>query len=209
MVEMKKLNDVINRVFPKKYEVVFLHAHPDDESFLSAGLLNELILRGRKCTVVFGAAIIVDGQTKTIMRRKETNKACNILGNPSVLYLDFCDSKYLKNKAVSLKEGKIKEITQNLLSILRKNGVRSPFTLISYDKNGGYGNIDHKKIHAVGKNFRTSYKNLVVSSFEITINRNKVLKWLRSVNHKYSLQFIPKLSYWAKDIGLSENQITY
>jgi LmbE family N-acetylglucosaminyl deacetylase len=206
---MIKFNNLINKVFPKEYNIVFFHDHPDDESFLSAGLLNELTLRGRKCTVVFGVAAIVNRRVQTIARQKEIIKACNILGVSSILYLDFCDFKYSKDGSPSFKNEKIAKISQNLLSVLHKNGIQSPFILVSYDRNGGYGNVDHKKINAVGRDFYRRYKNSVISLFELTINRDKMFKWLGIAKRKFSSQFMPKLSYWSDRFGLPEDQIAY
>lgn len=206
---MIRINSEIDILFPTNYTVVFFHAHADDESFLSAGLLNELVTRGRKCVVVFAAAAIVDGQKQTLIRQKEVINACHILGVDLVLYLDFCELKFLEKTALPLVRQKISDISNNLLMILNKNNIQNPFILISYDKNGGYGNSDHKIIHVIGKYFQKKHKNLVRFLYEVTINREKVLKWLDDAQNRLDLKLIPKLSYWSTEFGLSNNEITH
>ena len=48
-----------------------------------------------------------------------------------------------------------------------------------------------------------------VSLFEITINRNKVLKWLKDAQNKLAPKSLPKLSYWSAEFGLSDNEIGF
>lgn len=204
---MDNLNNLIDTIFPPVYSVVFLHAHPDDESFLSAGLLNELAIRGRKCIIMFGAAAIVYNQEQTFVRQKEATDACNILGITSIIFLDFCEPKYSGKETLPLIEQKIEKISKNILTALHKNNVQTPFILISYDKNGGYGNVDHQIIHTVGRYFQKKNKKLAPFLFEITINRDKVIKWLKNAQNRLSLKLIPKLSYWSPEFGLSEKEI--
>lgn len=206
---MNELNLLMNEVFPVRYPVVFFHAHPDDESFLSAGLLNELVTRGRKCVVVFAAAAIVDGQEQTLIRQKEAANACHILGVDLILYLDFCEPKFLKKPALPLVCQKISVVSNNLLTTLNKNNIQNPFILMSYDKNGGYGNKDHKIIHAVGRYFQIKHKNLVASLYEVTLNRDKTLEWLSGAKKRLAPQSMPKLSYWSAKFGLASEEIAY
>ncbi len=206
---MKKLNPIIDKIFLPDYTVVFFHAHPDDESFLSAGLINELITNRRKCVVVFGAAAVVDEQEKTTIRQKEAIDACNILGVTSVLFLKFCEAKYSGDSALPLVNQKNKKISENLLETLYKNNIKDHFILVSYDKNGGYGNVDHKIIHAVGRDFQSKYRSIVPFLFEITLNRNKVLRWLEDAKKELVPQSMPKLSYWFTEFGLPNNEITH
>ena len=44
LVKMKNITSYnIDSLFPKDYEVFFFHAHPDDETFLNAGILQHLL----------------------------------------------------------------------------------------------------------------------------------------------------------------------
>lgn len=204
---MTNLN--FDKVFPNSFPIIFFHAHPDDESFLSAGLLNELVTRGRKCIVVFAAAAIVDEDGRTFIRQREANDACRILGVDLILYLDFCETKFSQETALPLVCQSITDMSDNLFSILLKNNVNSPFVFVSYDKNGGYGNKDHKIIHMASKDFREKHIDSVAHLLEVTINRDKVIRWLSDASKRLSTEFLPKLSYWVENFGLSEKEIDY
>ena len=206
---MINLNNVFDKIFPLNYAVIFFYAHPDDESFLSAGLLSKLVARGRKCIVVFGAAAIVDGQKQTIIRQKEAYNACNILGVTLVLFLKFCEPKYSKEGMLSLTKQKIEIVTKNFFEVLYKNDIQTPFILISYDRNGGYGDKDHKIIYTAGQYFHKKYRNLAPFLFETTINRDKMSKWLDVAKKRLISQSIPKLSYWSSEFGLACEEITH
>lgn len=206
---IERLNNIIDVIFPIEYPIVFFHAHPDDESFLSAGLLNELVVRGRKCLVVFGAAAIVDGEERTLVRQKEAHKACKVLGVQSILYLDFCEPKFLDKSIKPLMVQNADDVSESLYRILRENNILNPFILISYDKNGGYGNSDHRVIHAAGRNFLARHKDLVAFLYEVTINSDNIIEWLDSAKTRLELKSMPKLSYWSHDFGSTTAEISY
>lgn len=205
---MIKINPKISELFPVGHTIVFFHAHADDESFLSAGLINELIQLDRRCVVVYAATSIVLGQEKTVVRQQEALKACSILGLTSILYLGFCEPKYLEKPALRLIDQNVEDISQNLYEVLHDN-IREPIILISYDKNGGYGNPDHKVIYKVGRYFKKKYKNLAPFLYEITINREIVSKWLDGAKSRLDSKSMPKLSFWSTEFGLSSNEITH
>ncbi len=205
---MIKINPKIGELFPVGHTIAFLHAHADDESFLSAGLINELIQLDRRCVVVYAATSIVLGQEKTVVRQQEALKACSILGLTSILHLDFCEPKYFGKSVSRLIDQKVENISQNLYEVLLDN-IKEPIILISYDKNGGYGNPDHKVVHKVGRYLKKKYKNLVPFLYEITINREMVSKWLDSAKNRLDSKSIPKLSFWSTEFGLSSDEITH
>lgn len=205
---MKEINN-FDKIFPPQYPIVFLHAHPDDEVFLSAGIINKLIKLKRKCIIIFCAAAIVKDETLTVIRQKEAKIACKILGLDSILFLKYCEPQYVyKNTSPFCKEKKY-DICLHLIEIIKKNKIPYPFILVSYDKNGGYGNIDHSKINKIGKMFHKQFKKYVYNYFEITINRDNVKLWLHNVQDSYPSNLIPKLSYWSNNFGLKESEIRF
>ncbi len=206
---MIKINNIFDKIFPDAHSIVFLHAHPDDESFLSAGLLNELSVRKKKFVIVFCAASIIDNKKEIIIRQKETSRACNLLGAKSILYLRFCDYKYSQESLLTLANQKTKEICKELIASLLNNNFNPPFIFVSYDKNGGYGHIDHKVIHRIGRYLQKKYKDITSFLYELTINRDIIYKWLKKVRNKADSKIVPKLSYWSSQFGLSEKEITY
>lgn len=206
---MNLLNSSIDKAFPSGYPIVFLHAHPDDESFLSAGILNQLISTGRECVVVFGSAAIINGVQKTFVRQKEAAAACKLIGVRKILYLPYCEPHYTEPDAAPFFLQNTQTVSDELFSILEKSAIRSPYILVSYDENGGYGNKDHKAIHACGRIVQNKHATAIPILYEITINRTKILNWLEEAEYKLGVKSIPKLSYWTKDFGLTSADISY
>lgn len=206
---MQLLNNFIDKAFPQNYPVVFLHAHPDDESFLSAGLINKLISTGRECVIVYSAAALVSGQQKTVIRQSEAKAASGCLGIKTILYLDFCEPQYKNLNARPLVQQKIDYVIQNLLNLLKNNKINGPFILISYDENGGYGNKDHKLVNLVGRQLYTTHADVVPILYEVTLHREKVILWLEEAKLRLDTDSIPKLSYWVDNFGLTGKEIDY
>ncbi len=194
----------LKQLFIPDRPVVFLHAHCDDESFLSAGLLNKLCDLGRQCIVIYGAAATVPGEEKTVIRQQQTIEACSILGIDAVIFLKYCEPRY---SGVPLINQKTSEISREVLEVLKLRNVSMPINLISYDKNGGYGNKDHKVIHKVGREIRDNYSD--VSLFEVTLNRDKIKDWIADAKTRLSPESLPQLEYWSENFGLLSNKIQF
>ena len=205
---MDKSKMTIDQIFPKSYSIVFFHAHCDDESFLSGGILNQLVRMGRKCTIVYGAAAIVEGEDKTILRQKETIDACSILGIDSTIFLSFCEPKYSNPGAHPLLNQKIENVSEVLWEALLSNNIKPPISFVSYDKNGGYGNKDHKIIHLVGRDVNRKHKKSILFS-EITMNRTMISKWLVDAKKRLDIKSLPQLSYWSTEFGLPTKDIQF
>lgn len=206
---MINLESEIDSLFPRDCTVVFFHAHADDESFLCAGLIQELVKRGRKCLIAYAATALVKGQQKTEVRQREVQNACEILGITDIRYLKFCEPKYFEDGAIRLIEQSPNDVCTELHRILNFNNVTNRFVLVSYDKNGGYGNQDHKIVHEAGKIFSNIYTKDLFAYYEITINRGLINEWLKHAEARLPKNSLPKLSYWSKEFGLQEGDITY
>lgn len=199
----------ISSFFPIGTTVIFLHAHPDDESFLSAGLIQELNNLKRNCIMIYTAAALVKGQQKTYTRQHEAKNACEVLGINNIHYLKYCEPKYLDDDAVRFFEQDPCDISNEIDKKLKEINIESPLIFVSYDKNGGYGNKDHKLLHKAGRYFLSNNKQKISAYFEITINRDLVNNWLSSLEKGASPYSIPKLSYWSKEFGLEEREISF
>lgn len=206
---MQKLNDTITTAFPKGYPVVFLHAHPDDESFLSAGVINELVSQERECILVYGAAAKIKEQPKTQVRQEEAETAAKILGISKLFYLDFCEPQYTSPDARPLATQDAIYIGEQLVTLLAHNQINQPFILVSYDQNGGYGNQDHKKIHAVGRMAQSIHHKMIPILYEVTLNRDYVNTWLKNVQSHLDSNSLPQLSYWVENFGLPASDVSY
>jgi len=206
MVQINKKN--FDRIFPPDCSIVFLHAHCDDESFLSAGLLNKLSDTGKQCFIIYGAAGAVESHEKSKIRQEQTISACQILGQKSVEFLNYCEPKIGDTKIHPLCEERIEDVGRAVWDMVQKNRIKIPIVLVSYDKNGGYGNADHKIIHLIGREIKNKHKESVVL-YEITINRDKMQAWIVDSTGKLTPDLLPKLKYWSPEYGLTENEINY
>jgi len=202
---MKIVNNYFFNKIPKTRPIVFLHAHADDESFLSAGLINKFIINSYKIILIYLAASLVNGEEKTIIRQKELRDAARVIGIKNIFYLNYCEPKYTSGKPLYIQ--KIEDVANDILEVLRKENIFD-FELFSYDKNGGYGNNDHVIVHKIGRYIFENTKSLQ-NLYEITIPREKYLKWIDLNKGKLSNAYLPKLEYWTKEFGLRSNEIDY
>lgn len=206
---MKKINEYFDKYFPRSHSVVFLHAHPDDESFLSAGLISRLSHK-RNCHVIYCAASLVKGQRKTTLRQEEAEKACSILGLGSnrISYLDFCEPKYTEIGAKPFYRENPGDIASLICDVIKRGRMDFPICLVSYDRNGGYGNKDHVILHKAGRIIEKRQRKATIL-YEVTINRDNMLNWLSDAKKRLPKEALPKLSYWAREFGLPESEIDF
>lgn len=202
---MIKVNKLIDKYFPANLPIVFLHAHPDDEAFLSAGLINELVGHNRECYLIYCAASLVTGEDKTFIRQAEAKATNSLLRLPAPIYLEYCESKYTQREAKPLYLQNDDDIANSILNRINQY-INGPFCLVSYDKNGGYGNKDHIKVNKAAHILKNK-NNKDVTLYEITINRDRITKWLNNASQRLDEFSLPKLSYWSECFGLSEKEI--
>ncbi|MCR4283698.1 MAG: PIG-L family deacetylase [Parcubacteria group bacterium] len=203
---MKEINNNFERIFPKENVIVMLHAHADDESFLSAGTINEFIVRNYNVLLIYLATGLIEEEKRTTIRRKELTEALKVLGVKNVEFLEYCEPKYTVNgKPLYLQS--IKEISNDIRTIIEKRGIKH-YTLFSYDKNGGYGNKDHLVVHKAG---RLLFENSSPVSllFEVTIPRDVYLRWIGKNKNNVPELYLPKLNYWSTEFGLKNEEIDY
>jgi len=205
---MLKINNKFNKYFPKKYPVFFIHTHPDDESFLSAGLINKIIKNGNQCIIIYTSASKIAEIRKTKIRQQEAINACKILGSPGVEFLNYCDFKYNDLKVATILNKKSDIIERDMFSIINKY-TENKFILFIYDKNGGYGNIEHKKNYKIGMSFFSKNTDKILKLYLLTINRDVIKKWFKKNKSILNKKDLPDLSYWSKKFGLTTKEIDY
>lgn len=203
---MKRINNNFEKYFSKENTIVMLHAHADDESFLSAGIINEFIIRNYNILLIYLATSLVVGEKKTSIRQEELFKALELLGVKNVEFLKYCEPKYAEN-GKPLYQQSIQEVSDEIKRVIQKKGIKN-YILFSYDKNGGYGNKDHLIVHKAG---RLLFKNsLTINSlFEVTLPREIYLDWFSKKEGDISKKYLPKLSYWSTKFGLEKKEINY
>jgi len=147
--------------------LIFVGAHPDDESFSIGATLAHYALLGIKEYYVCatrGEAGEVNPEsmkgypTVSELRCAELQRAAQVLGLTDVIYLDYRDSGMLcweDNKhPLALISAPLEQVVGNLVRIFRE---LKPDVVITFDPIGGYNHPDHVAIHnATVKAFYTS-----------------------------------------------------
>lgn len=133
-------------------KVLFIFAHPDDESFATGGTIVRLAksdwkvklitaTKGEKGQLGDPPFSVKENLGKT--REKELKNAAKILGIETIQFLGFIDAA-LKDHVVDLK--------QRILAILIKE---APDVVITFDRYGGSNHPDHKAVSiATTKSFK-------------------------------------------------------
>ncbi|WP_412029105.1 PIG-L deacetylase family protein [Deinococcus yunweiensis] len=131
-------------------------AHPDDEAFSIGGTLTHYARRGVRVVLACATRgeagkITVPGMTVDDLgaqREQELREACRALEIPEPVFLDFHDSgRYertrhddplaLMNLDPLAIETRVKAVIDDV----------QPDVVITFDPHGGYGHIDHLKVH--------------------------------------------------------------
>src|SRR6266446_6090720 len=151
----------------KTYTLMAVHAHPDDESSSTGGLLRLAAEQGHTTIVVtctngeLGEVHMpdvrlnpredpADRQRLARIRQAELAKATAILGITRVYLLGYhdsgmagWDSNYDRQAFV---QSNPEDVTGQLVYIIRRH---RPDVVVTYDANGGYGHPDHMMAHRV------------------------------------------------------------
>ncbi|MDQ3612171.1 MAG: N-acetyl-1-D-myo-inositol-2-amino-2-deoxy-alpha-D-glucopyranoside deacetylase [Actinomycetota bacterium] len=143
--------------------VLCVHAHPDDESISTGGVLCLAAQRGFRAAVVtctggergevFGAGMdpAEVGPRLPEVRREELTRALGILGAGSPRWLGYRDSGMAgtdgNDDPASFWRADVDEAVGRLVAHLREF---RPDVVVTYDPYGGYGHPDHVQTHRVG-----------------------------------------------------------
>jgi LmbE family N-acetylglucosaminyl deacetylase len=138
--------------------IVYLHAHPDDESSQTSGSMARASAEGHRVVVVFAtggelgeiAEDAVEGESVAEYRRREAEASAKVLGLSRIAWLGYHDSGmtgWEQNDADgSFLRADLDEAGQRLADVLDEEGAD---VLVGYDWHGGYGHPDHVKVHHV------------------------------------------------------------
>ena len=189
-------------------EVVFMHAHPDDEAFLTGGTISLLGTYGVSCHVIYLAAGLVPKTKLTNVRRAEAEAANSLLRTKSTAYLDYTEPRYVSDSSVSLIGANADDIFHDISKLLLLASEGRPYILVGYDKNGGYGNTDHKIVHRVGSRICETGPEKMLHYYEATINRDKYNELLNEKSGSEDAH-LPDLRYWANEYGTMQAGITH
>ncbi len=141
--------------------VIFFHAHPDDEAIATGGTMAALSDRGHRVILVTATGgelgevpegLLTDGESLLDRRRAELGEACRILGVDHQVDLGFLDSgmagEETNDRPGSFAAADLEEAAGQLAARL---GEEHADVLVIYDEHGVYGHPDHVKVHDVGR----------------------------------------------------------
>jgi LmbE family N-acetylglucosaminyl deacetylase len=139
--------------------IVALHAHPDDESLLTAGTLARAAAAGDRVVLVLatrgergdvGAELLDDADLGS-RRSREAQASADALGVARLVFLDLLDSGLEPAADGSWPPGSLcatdpDDVARRVEAVLVEEGAD---LLIADDRNGGYGHPDHRRVHEV------------------------------------------------------------
>ncbi|MDO4253546.1 MAG: PIG-L family deacetylase [Kocuria sp.] len=165
--------------------LVFLHAHPDDESSGTAGTMAKAVRDGHRVVEIIATngdhgtpPQPNDDGTPTLSvvehRRQEAIRAAEIIGIHRVEWLGYSDSGmtgWAQNSAEGCFMGAdVDEAAAKVAAILDEE---SADVLVGYDWHGNYGHPDHVKVHAVAHR-AAELAAKPVRLLETTMNRDAI-----------------------------------
>lgn len=167
--------------------MVSFHAHPDDESITTGGVIADAAARGHRVVLVFATrgelgevapGFLAPDEALWQRRVAESHAAAEILGAQRVAFLGYRDSGMMgepTNEAPgSFWSADVEEAAGRLAAILREERAD---VLTIYDERGNYGHPDHVQVHRVGG--RAAELAGTPHVFEATMNRDHIIRVMR------------------------------
>ena len=152
---------------PARPSVVFLHAHPDDESIFTGGTIAKLTAAGVRVTLIIATDDLTGGGEQAIGRRLEAEQAAAILKVDRVEFLGHPDSGLGPTPATgSFATLPVGEPAARVAAIAREVGADA---LIVYEPGGIYGHPDHLAVHRVG--VAAARLAAIATVYESTVDR--------------------------------------
>lgn len=145
-----------------------VHAHPDDESISTGGVLAQAAALGFRTVLVtctggevgeIAPETGVEPESLATVRRRELERACEILGIHHLEMLGYRDSGMMgtvdNHHPEAFHQANLSDAIARVVTLVRKY---KPSVIVTYDENGFYGHPDHINAHrvAVGAFHRAS-----------------------------------------------------
>lgn len=140
--------------------LVFFHAHPDDEAISTGGTMALSADQGHRVVLVLATrgeageavrGVLAQGEELGVRREAELRRSAEILGVESVEFLGYRDSGMVGEPSnadpESFWQADLEQAATRLSEILQRNDAD---ILIGYDPHGIYGHPDHVKVNLVG-----------------------------------------------------------
>lgn len=201
--------------------LVCFHAHPDDESIATGGVMAKAADDGHDVVLVvatkgeegeFPDGFLDDGESLEDRRIAETMTSAGVLGVKAVAWLGYRDSGMVDTPTTKnpdcFWQAEVEEAAQRLATILREHGAD---VLTIYDSNGNYGHPDHVQVHRVG--VRAAQIAGVERVYEATMNRDYIQRSIRAMREASADGNLPEgIPEDAPpedfEIGVPESEIT-
>ena len=164
--------------------LVTFHAHPDDESIATGGVMAKAADEGHRVVLVVATrgeqgeveeSFLDPGEELWTRRVQETLACAEILGVARVEFLGYFDSGMIGTPENDLPgsfwQADVEEAAGRLAAILTEEKAD---VLTVYDENGGYGHPDHIQVHRVG--VRAAELAGTPRVYMSTINRDHFLR---------------------------------
>ncbi|HUP34698.1 MAG TPA: N-acetyl-1-D-myo-inositol-2-amino-2-deoxy-alpha-D-glucopyranoside deacetylase [Candidatus Limnocylindria bacterium] len=136
-----------------------VHAHPDDESISTGGVLARYADEGLRTVLVtctggeigeIADTVVATPATLHEIRRQELERACEILRVGRLHLLGYRDSGMMgtpdNEHPSSFYQASLEEATARLVTLIRRD---RPQVLVTYDERGFYGHPDHIRAHQI------------------------------------------------------------
>jgi LmbE family N-acetylglucosaminyl deacetylase len=162
--------------------LVTFHAHPDDETIITAGTMARAKSEGHRVVLVVATkgelgeqapGTVAPSETLVERRVAEQLESARILGVDRVEFLGYRDSGMAgedTNRADGAFAGAdVDEAAERLAQVLRDEDAE---VLTIYDDHGGYGHPDHVQVHNVG--IRAAQLARIPRVYEATMNRDYI-----------------------------------
>jgi len=167
--------------------LVTFHAHPDDESIATGGVMAKAADEGHRVVLVVATrgehGEVADGflaPDEPLWQRRvvETRASAEVLGAVRVEFLGYVDSGMIGTPENDLPESfwqaDVEEAAARLAALLREEQAD---VLTVYDENGNYGHPDHIQVHRVG--VRAAELAGTPRVYMNTVNRDYVQQMIR------------------------------
>jgi LmbE family N-acetylglucosaminyl deacetylase len=178
--------------------LVCFHAHPDDESIGTGGVMARAADEGHRVILVVATCgehgevepgFLADGETLGERRVTETRASAEVLGASRVEFLGYVDSGMMGTPENDLPgsfwQADVEEAAGRLARILEEE---SADVLTVYDDHGVYGHPDHIQVHRVG--VRAAELAGTPRVFESTMHREHMIE---------GLQLAQREGHWPDD----------
>jgi LmbE family N-acetylglucosaminyl deacetylase len=165
--------------------LVCFHAHPDDETTGTAGVMAQAAARGLRTVIVVATngehgepvpGVLREGEQLWQRRIEEVRRSADVLGVARVELLGYRDSGMMgestNDDPACFWRADVDEAAERLAEVLRSELEQSDdgVVLTIYDEHGGYGHPDHIQVHRVG--VAAAERAGITRVFEGTMNRD-------------------------------------